>query len=190
MKGSPRMGGGWIFLKTFRVSLFNEDLSNEPNFSLESTVPLTVAVSGNLSFSFSSLVFVSVPLAGRYCKKNGALNVGITNTVGSSISRETHCGVHINAGPEVGVASTKAYTSQVGPVGVASTKAYTSQVGPVGVASTKACTSQVGPVGVASTKSYTSQVGQVGMASTKVYTSQVGPVGVASTKAYTSSINP
>jgi hypothetical protein len=32
----------------------------------------------------------------------------------------------------VGVASTKAYTSQVGPVGVATTKAYTSQVGPVG----------------------------------------------------------
>ncbi len=79
--------------------------------------------------------------------------MGITNTVGSSISRETHCGVHINAGPEVGVASTKAYTSQVGPVGVASTKAYTSQVGQVGVASTKAYTSQVGPVGVASNKS-------------------------------------
>uniref|UniRef100_A0A2K5NBV8 Glutamine--fructose-6-phosphate aminotransferase [isomerizing] 1 n=1 Tax=Cercocebus atys TaxID=9531 RepID=A0A2K5NBV8_CERAT len=48
----------------------------------------------------------------RYCKERGALTVGITNTVGSSISRETDCGVHINAGPEVGVASTKAYTSQ------------------------------------------------------------------------------
>ncbi|XP_038061489.1 glutamine--fructose-6-phosphate aminotransferase [isomerizing] 1-like [Patiria miniata] len=48
----------------------------------------------------------------RYCKGNGALLVGITNTVGSTISRETHCGVHINAGPEIGVASTKAYTSQ------------------------------------------------------------------------------
>ena len=43
----------------------------------------------------------------RYCKKKGALVVGITNTVGSTISRETHCGVHINAGPEIGVASTK-----------------------------------------------------------------------------------
>lgn len=43
----------------------------------------------------------------RYCKSRGALTVGITNTVGSSISRETHCGVHINAGPEIGVASTK-----------------------------------------------------------------------------------
>lgn len=46
-------------------------------------------------------------LALRYCKERGALTVGITNTVGSSISRETDCGVHINAGPEIGVASTK-----------------------------------------------------------------------------------
>jgi len=51
-------------------------------------------------------------MALRYCKDRGALTVGITNTVGSSISRETVCGVHINAGPEIGVASTKAYTSQ------------------------------------------------------------------------------
>ncbi|KAF5918121.1 hypothetical protein HPG69_018462, partial [Diceros bicornis minor] len=51
-------------------------------------------------------------LALRYCKDRRALTVGITNTVGSSISRETDCGVHINAGPEIGVASTKAYTSQ------------------------------------------------------------------------------
>lgn len=48
----------------------------------------------------------------RYCLSKGALCVGITNTVGSTISRETACGVHINAGPEIGVASTKAYTSQ------------------------------------------------------------------------------
>ncbi|XP_018409923.1 PREDICTED: glutamine--fructose-6-phosphate aminotransferase [isomerizing] 1 isoform X1 [Nanorana parkeri] len=51
-------------------------------------------------------------LALRYCKERGALTMGVTNTVGSSISRETDCGVHINAGPEIGVASTKAYTSQ------------------------------------------------------------------------------
>lgn len=49
----------------------------------------------------------------RYCKDRGALIIGITNTVGSTISRESHCGVHINAGPEIGVASTKAYTSQI-----------------------------------------------------------------------------
>ena len=49
----------------------------------------------------------------RYCKPRGALLIGVTNTVGSSICRETHCGIHINAGPEIGVASTKAYTSQI-----------------------------------------------------------------------------
>lgn len=51
-------------------------------------------------------------MALRYCKSRGALIVGVTNTVGSSICRESHCGIHINAGPEIGVASTKAYTSQ------------------------------------------------------------------------------
>ncbi|KAJ3379869.1 glutamine--fructose-6-phosphate transaminase (isomerizing), partial [Lobulomyces angularis] len=51
-------------------------------------------------------------LALRYSLERGALCLGVTNTVGSTISRETHCGVHINAGPEIGVASTKAYTSQ------------------------------------------------------------------------------
>jgi len=49
----------------------------------------------------------------RYCKARGALCLGVTNTVGSTISRESHCGIHINAGPEIGVASTKAYTSQI-----------------------------------------------------------------------------
>merc|ERR1719251_547075 len=52
-------------------------------------------------------------MALRYCKSRGALTVGITNTVGSTICRESHCGIHINAGPEIGVASTKAYTSQM-----------------------------------------------------------------------------
>lgn len=48
-----------------------------------------------------------------YAKAKGALCVGITNTVGSAISNATHCGVHLNAGFEIGVASTKAYTSQI-----------------------------------------------------------------------------
>lgn len=43
----------------------------------------------------------------EYALENGALCVGITNTVGSAIARKTHCGVHINAGCEIGVASTK-----------------------------------------------------------------------------------
>ena len=48
----------------------------------------------------------------RYCLERGALNIGVVNVVGSTISRESHCGIHVNAGPEIGVASTKAYTSQ------------------------------------------------------------------------------
>ncbi|ORY24309.1 putative glutamine-fructose-6-phosphate transaminase [Naematelia encephala] len=51
-------------------------------------------------------------LAMRYCLERGALCIGVVNAVGSTLSRETHSGVHINAGPEIGVASTKAYTSQ------------------------------------------------------------------------------
>lgn len=49
----------------------------------------------------------------RYAKKCQALTVGIVNVVGSSIARLTDCGVHLNAGAEIGVASTKAYTSQI-----------------------------------------------------------------------------
>lgn len=49
----------------------------------------------------------------RYAKKCQALTVGIVNVVGSSIARLTDCGVHLNAGAEIGVASTKVYTSQI-----------------------------------------------------------------------------
>lgn len=49
----------------------------------------------------------------EYAKRCGALCVGVTNTVGSAIARSTDCGIHINAGCEIGVASTKAYTSQI-----------------------------------------------------------------------------
>ena len=49
----------------------------------------------------------------KKCKSLGALTMGIVNVVGSSISRLTDCGVYIHAGPEIGVASTKAFTSQL-----------------------------------------------------------------------------
>ena len=47
-------------------------------------------------------------LALEYALEKGALCVGVTNTVVSTLSRKTHCGIHINAGCEIGVASTKA----------------------------------------------------------------------------------
>jgi len=49
----------------------------------------------------------------RKAREKGALTLGIMNVVGSSIARETHCGVYIHAGPEIGVASTKTFTGQV-----------------------------------------------------------------------------
>ncbi|RJP69479.1 MAG: glutamine--fructose-6-phosphate transaminase (isomerizing) [Ignavibacteriales bacterium] len=49
----------------------------------------------------------------RETKLRGALAMGICNVVGSSIARESDTGVYIHAGPEIGVASTKAFTSQL-----------------------------------------------------------------------------
>ncbi|KON28428.1 glutamine amidotransferase [miscellaneous Crenarchaeota group archaeon SMTZ-80] len=49
----------------------------------------------------------------REGRHKGALVLGIVNSVGSTIARETDAGVYIHAGPEIGVASTKAFTSQV-----------------------------------------------------------------------------
>jgi glucosamine--fructose-6-phosphate aminotransferase (isomerizing) len=49
----------------------------------------------------------------RIAKSKGARAIGICNVVGSSIPRETDAGVYTHAGPEIGVASTKAFTTQV-----------------------------------------------------------------------------
>ena len=49
----------------------------------------------------------------REAEKRGARCMGICNVVGSTIARESHAGVYIHAGPEIGVASTKAFTSQI-----------------------------------------------------------------------------
>jgi glutamine---fructose-6-phosphate transaminase (isomerizing) len=49
----------------------------------------------------------------REARRRGALTLGICNVVGSTLSRETDAGVFTHAGPEIGVASTKAFTAQV-----------------------------------------------------------------------------
>lgn len=49
----------------------------------------------------------------KEAKQKGATVLGIVNVVGSSIARETDAGIYIHAGPEIGVASTKAFTSQL-----------------------------------------------------------------------------
>ena len=49
----------------------------------------------------------------KLAKEKGAFTFGVCNVVGSSISRETHAGAYTHAGPEIGVASTKAFTTQI-----------------------------------------------------------------------------
>tara|TARA_B100001146_G_scaffold59695_1_gene52571 strand:+ start:89 stop:1921 length:1833 start_codon:yes stop_codon:yes gene_type:complete len=51
--------------------------------------------------------------ATKIAKEKGATVLGIVNAIGSSIARETHEGSYLHAGPEIGVASTKAFTSQL-----------------------------------------------------------------------------
>ena len=52
----------------------------------------------------------------REAKLKGATAIGLVNVVGSSIARETDAGIYLHAGPEIGVASTKAFTSQLAAI--------------------------------------------------------------------------
>ena len=70
----------------------------------DNTLVLAISQSGETADTLAAL---------REAKRRGALTMGIVNTVGSSIARETDFGMHLHAGPEIGVASTKAFTSQI-----------------------------------------------------------------------------
>ena len=68
----------------------------------------------NVAWSISqSGETVDTLAAMREAKTKGAMALGLVNVVGSTIARESDGGVYIHAGPEIGVASTKAFTSQV-----------------------------------------------------------------------------
>lgn len=67
-------------------------------------VMLVISQSGETADTLAAL---------REAKARGALVIGICNVVGSTIARETDAGVYTHAGPEIGVASTKAFTAQV-----------------------------------------------------------------------------
>lgn len=67
-------------------------------------VVLAISQSGETADTYAAL---------ELAKENGALTYGIVNVVGSSIARLTDCGSYIHVGPEIGVASTKAFTGQV-----------------------------------------------------------------------------
>jgi glucosamine--fructose-6-phosphate aminotransferase (isomerizing) len=70
----------------------------------ERDVLLVISQSGETADTIAAL---------REAKRRGALTLGICNVVGSTLSRETDAGVFTHAGPEIGVASTKAFTAQV-----------------------------------------------------------------------------
>jgi len=69
----------------------------------EGTVVVAISQSGETADTLAAL---------REAKEKGALALGIVNVVGSTIARETDGGIYLHAGPEIGVASTKAFTCQ------------------------------------------------------------------------------
>ncbi|MFP4433231.1 MAG: glutamine--fructose-6-phosphate transaminase (isomerizing) [Planctomycetota bacterium] len=70
----------------------------------ERTASLVISQSGETADTLAAL---------RESQEKGALSLGIVNTVGSTIARESDAGVYLHVGPEIGVASTKAFTGQV-----------------------------------------------------------------------------
>jgi glucosamine--fructose-6-phosphate aminotransferase (isomerizing) len=69
----------------------------------EGTVLIAISQSGETADTLAAL---------REAKDKGALALGVVNVVGSTIARETDAGIYLHAGPEIGVASTKAFTCQ------------------------------------------------------------------------------
>ena len=70
----------------------------------EGTVVVAISQSGETADTLAAL---------REAREKGALALGIVNVVGSTIARETDGGIYLHAGPEIGVASTKAFTCQL-----------------------------------------------------------------------------
>jgi len=70
----------------------------------DGTVVIAISQSGETADTLAAL---------REAKLKGALTLGVVNSVGSTIAREADGGVYLHCGPEIGVASTKAFTSQV-----------------------------------------------------------------------------
>jgi glutamine---fructose-6-phosphate transaminase (isomerizing) len=68
------------------------------------TVVIAISQSGETADTLAAL---------REAKEKGALALGVVNVVGSTIAREADAGVYLHCGPEIGVASTKAFTSQL-----------------------------------------------------------------------------
>jgi glucosamine--fructose-6-phosphate aminotransferase (isomerizing) len=99
--------GEYIFEDLARINVEVEYASEfryrNPLISADDVV-IAVSQSGETADTLAAI---------QMAKKAGSLVLGICNVVGSSIPRETDAGVYTHAGPEIGVASTKAFTAQV-----------------------------------------------------------------------------
>lgn len=94
-----------------------EDLAQLPvevEYASEFRYRSPIVNDGTVIFAISQSGETTDTLAAvKEAKRKGATALGICNVVGSQIARETDGGVYIHAGPEIGVASTKAFTSQI-----------------------------------------------------------------------------
>ncbi|MCG2774326.1 MAG: glutamine--fructose-6-phosphate transaminase (isomerizing) [Desulfobacterales bacterium] len=99
--------GRYVFEKLteidVEVELASEFRYRKLNFP-ENTFLVALSQSGETADTLAAI---------REAKRKGASLLGIVNVVGSSISRETEAGIYNHAGPEIGVASTKIFTSQL-----------------------------------------------------------------------------
>ena len=99
--------GQFAFQKIAKLEVFT-DVASEFRYSNpfidEKTMVIFVSQSGETSDTLAAL---------KEAKNKKALTVAITNVVGSTISREAHKVIYTMAGPEIAVASTKAYTTQI-----------------------------------------------------------------------------
>lgn len=99
--------GEYLFEDLARISV-------EVEYASEFRYRNPIITSEDIVIAISQSGETADTLAGiRLAKEKGALVLGICNVVGSSIPRETDAGVYTHAGPEIGVASTKAFTCQV-----------------------------------------------------------------------------
>lgn len=99
--------GRYLFERYARIPTSAEDpaeLRSRNPIVTHDTLYIAITQSGETADTLSAL---------NEIKMRGGLVAGVTNAVGSTVARETDCGTYIHAGPEISVASTKAFTSQV-----------------------------------------------------------------------------
>jgi len=101
------LAGKYMFMEYARIPT-SVELASEFRYQhtpmKKGTVVIAISQSGETADTLAAV---------REAKKQGAITLGVVNTVGSTIARETDAGVYNHAGPEIGVASTKAFISQL-----------------------------------------------------------------------------